>query len=329
MSHAKARIRGMRRVAYWSPTAMPVNLGVRLPAVKVVVLTATMRPGPLEITDLLWPVDAAGRELPVRRDEAMAALTSRGQRRAARLVERMPHREGVIDRSFLSDLALRVHCELQRLGEELQLDRRVAHYLGPHLERLRELGSGRITVVDIGCGLGHVLRAASAHGWFGPGVDLVGVDLNPTLIRHATRLARTEGLDCRFIAGDALAPGLVIDNPAQTVVISTGLLHHLGVDELEQFFARHAELDVAGLAHWDIAPCVWSTLGAWVFHQARMREPVSRHDGVMSARRAHPSTTLLAAARAGAPGFHPDVLEGPRYHPRALDVLRPVVGWRA
>jgi hypothetical protein len=28
-----------------------------------------------------------------------------------------------------------------------------------------------------------------------------------------------------------------------------------------------------------------------------MREPLSRHDGVISARRAHPATTLLAAAR--------------------------------
>ena len=79
-------------------------------------------------------------------------------------------------------------------------------------------------------------------------------------------------------------------------------------------------------AHWDIAPCVWSTVGAWVFHRARMREPVSRHDGVLSARRAHPAETLLAAARAGAPRHSTAVLEGPRWQPRALDVVRPIVG---
>jgi hypothetical protein len=63
-----------------------------------------------------------------------------------------------------------------------------------------------------------------------------------------------------------------------------------------------------------------------VFHQARMREPVSRHDGVMSARRAHPAAVLLAAARAGATNYEARVLEGGRWQPRAIDVLRPVVG---
>jgi len=85
---------------------------------------------------------------------------------------------------------------------------------------------------------------------------------------------------------------------------------------------------VAAFAHWDIAPCFWSTLGAWVFHRARMREAVSRHDGVLSARRAHPAETLLAAAERGAPRYRVRVDEGSRWHPRAIDVLRPIVGER-
>jgi hypothetical protein len=60
-----------------------------------------------------------------------------------------------------------------------------------------------------------------------------------------------------------------------------------------------------------------------------MREAVSRHDGVVSARRSYPAGVLEAAARAGAPGYEIRVLEGSRWHPRALDVLRPVVGIRA
>lgn len=51
-------------------------------------------------------------------------------------------------------------------------------------------------------------------------------------------------------------------------------MHHLPEPELAEFFAAQARLGVAAFAHWDIAPCLWSTLGAWVFHQARMREPV-------------------------------------------------------
>ncbi len=38
---------------------------------------------------------------------------------------------------------------------------------------------------------------------------------------------------------------------------------------------------------------------------------------------------LEAAARVGAPAYEARVLEGPRWHPRALDVLRPIVGIRA
>ena len=109
-------------------------------------------------------------------------------------------------------------------------------------------------------------------------------------------------------------------------MISSGLLHHLSAGGLSGFFAAPAKLGVAAFAHWDIVPCLWSTLGAWVFHQARMREPVSRHDGVMSARRAYPASVLLAAAHAGAPEYVSRVFEESRWQPQALDVLRPIVG---
>src|SRR5262249_56167581 len=134
------------------------------------------------------------------------------------------------------------------------------------------------------------------------------------------------GLSCRFLRGDAFEPGPTVQDPARTVVISSGLMHHISPQDLPGFFAAQARLGVAAFAHWDIAPCLWSTLGAWIFHQARMREAVSRHDGVLSARRAHPADVLVAAASSGAPGYQIEVREGSRWHPRALDVLRPIVG---
>lgn len=287
-----------------------------------------MREGFLEITDLLWPTDAAGDLLPVRRDETAEELLSRGQRRAAAIVRRMPHALGVVDRTYLHDLALRIHYELGRLGEELQLDRRIASVLSPRLHELQPTSSAPVTVLDVGCGTGQVLRAAAAHHYFPDGVALLGVDLNPVLIAEARRLAGVEGLACRFEHGDAFDVRQLELDPMRTVVVSSGLLHHLSAADLPAFFAAQSAAGFAGFAHWDIAPCLWSTLGAWVFHQARMREAVSRHDGVMSARRAHPSTVLLAAAEDGAAEYSANLLEGARWYPRALDVLRPIVGWR-
>jgi SAM-dependent methyltransferase len=281
----------------------------------------------LEITDLLWPVDDAGRRLPVRRSVVVDRLRSGGQRRAARIVERMPATDDVLDVAAVDRLGVRVHCELQRLTEELQFGRRIADTLAPLVEPLRRDGGG-VRVVDLGCGLGYVVRSLAHGNHLGPDVELVGVDLNPVLVAEADRLRRVEGLACRFVHGDALRPGVAVDDPARTVIVSSGVLHHLAVEELTGLAAAQAGLGVAAWAHWDIAPCFWSTLGAVVFHAARMREPVARHDGVLSARRAHPADVLLATARAGAPGYDHAVLEGPRWHPRAVDVVRPLVGVR-
>ncbi|GAA3345995.1 hypothetical protein GCM10020358_55280 [Amorphoplanes nipponensis] len=270
-----------------------------------------------ELTDLLSTGE------PVSRDALVAQLRAGGQRRAARIAARLPVRGGVLVGAEIDALLIRVHCELQRLGEELQLPRRVAEWI----VRFR---AGRpatpLRVVDVGCGLGYVVRWLAAYEMLGPGVELVGVDLNRALVTRAAELAAAERLRCRFIAGDALAPGVAGNDGVSTVVISSGLLHHLSTAELPAFFAAQRALGVAAFAHWDIDPGPWTTLGARVFHRARMREPVSRHDGVLSARRAHPAGVLLAAARAGAPDYRPACADGPRWWPRLSDVLRPVTG---
>ncbi len=285
-------------------------------------------PRPLEITDLLWSLDADGVPHPVRKAEVLDRLRTLGQRRAARIVSAMPAADGILDPDYVDALGVRVHCELQRLSEELQFARRVAAQLDPLVASVRRLGTGPVRVVDVGCGLGFVLRAMAASSALAPDVELVGVDLNPVLVAAASRLAEREGLTCRFKQGDAFKPGVATRDGARCVVISSGFLHHLPESGLAEFFAAQARLGAAAFAHWDIAPCLWSTLGAWIFHQARMREPVSRHDGVLSARRAHPASVLQQAARAAAPGYDVQVLEGSRWHPRALDVLRPIVGTR-
>jgi len=285
-----------------------------------------MREGPLEITDLLWHAEDGIRS-PVRQADVVRLLRERGQRRAARIVAALPSSGGDLDQDAVDALGLRVHRELSRLGEELQLAHRVAATVEQLIAR-RGLAERPVRLLDVGCGLGHVLRTIAVHRLLPAHVELVGADLNPVLIAEAEHLAAREAPGVRFAAVDAFEPGTLVTDGSETVVVSTGVLHHVAPEELATFFSAHTALGVAAFAHWDIAPCRWSTLGAWVFHRARMREAVSRHDGVLSARRAHAGATLLRAAVEGADGYDITVDEGGRWHPRALDVLRPIVGIR-
>lgn len=108
------------------------------------------------------------------------------------------------------------------------------------------------------------------------------------------------------------------------MIVSSGVLHHLPAPELAAFFQAHQGLGVGAFAHYDPEPGWMTGLGAWVFHRARMREAVSRHDGVLSARRAHPAAVLREAAGAGAPGYAVDCAGG-----QSLErVIRPVTGVR-
>ena len=204
------------------------------------VLNCVMGARLLEITDLLWPVDSRGAPVPAMKADVLNALRERGQRGAAAIVSALPAAEGILDPAYVDALGLRVHLELQRLGEELQLGRRVAALVRPVVEAMRAGGAGQVRVVDVGCGLGFVLRAMAASRALGPDVELVGVDLNPVLVAEARRLAALEGLACRFAHGDALAPGVAVEDGARTVIISTGFLHHLPEQELAGFFAAQS-----------------------------------------------------------------------------------------
>ena len=281
----------------------------------------TGRPPRLEVTDLVRGWQPDGTRSPVSRSAVLDRLAASGQRRAARIVAALPHDGDVLDADACDAVVLRAHRELQRLAEELVQPRRVAERVAALLP-----GDGPVRLVDVGCGIGFTLRWLAARAGWGARVELVGVDLDGTLVDEASRLARAEALDVTFVHGDAFAPGVAVDQPDRTVVVSAGLLHHLPADGLEAFFAAQQHLGVRAFSHWDPAPGPWTAVGARVFHRARMREPLSRHDGVLSALRAHPAGVLRDAARAGAPSYDVEVAPDPGWWGSVVEVVRPVTG---
>ncbi|MCO5975073.1 methyltransferase domain-containing protein [Actinoallomurus soli] len=277
----------------------------------------------LEISDLIGAWDpATGARLPVGKDEVVARLRAAGDRRAVRIVERMPASGGFLDPEAVDRLFVRVHTELQRLGEEMRMAQRFAELLRPLVAAARRAGFGPLRIVDVGCGIGPVTRSLAASGTLGGDIELIGADLNPVLVAEATRLAEDEGLTCRFVRRDALA----LDEPA-TFYISSGVLHHLPAASLPGFFHAQDRPGTAGFVHYDIAATRLAPLGAWVFHRARMREPLGRHDGVASARRAHGDAVLLDAA-SSAEGMRVFLFTPPRHANPCCATMRPVIGVR-
>ncbi|MGW6460306.1 hypothetical protein ACWF94_31030, partial [Streptomyces sp. NPDC055078] len=121
----------------------------------------------LEISDLVVAHDPHTRErLPVRRDAVVARLAATGDRRGARIAASLPCDEnGVLDPCAVDRRLIVVHTELQRLSEELRIGERVAGLLRPILAAVRAADPGaRLRVVDVGSGLGYLVRWLAASG---------------------------------------------------------------------------------------------------------------------------------------------------------------------
>ncbi len=259
----------------------------------------------LEISDLIvaYDSDTLARK-PVRAERVLDYFSERRNRTAMRIVRALPLDGEYLNAQAVDDLLLRSHLELQRLNEEMLHGERVLQLLKPILNALR---AAKVPppwrIVDIGCGLGYVIRWLTLRGGLGPEVKLVGVDYNEGLVNCAKRSAEFEGLRCDFSVANAFK----LDQPA-TIYLSSGVLHHFRGAGLQEFFAKQDSAQV--FLHFDILPTWLAPIGAWIFHQARMRVAMARHDGVLSARRAHSSSTLLNAARTGCPHLRVGIYDG-------------------
>jgi SAM-dependent methyltransferase len=282
----------------------------------------------LEISDEIVSFDPLTlARVPVSQKEAVARFRAAGDEKGARYVETLPCKpDDTLDSQAVDTLLVRVHCEMQRLSEEFEHGARVASLLRPLLNTLRQVGavsSGKLRIVDIGCGTGYVLRWLAACGELGDDVELIGVDFNPALIAEAQRLAERENLSCHFTVANAFK----LAQPG-AVYLSTGVLHHFrGQEALTAFFAEHNHPATFGFLHFDFQPSVFAGPGAWLFHVLRMREPLARHDGVVSALRVHEGALLVKAARSGASELMAGIYGARLYRTPIPRVFHTLVGY--
>lgn len=266
-----------------------------------------------EISDAIVSYDSDTlARLPVFKSELIDQFLALENQAAVRIVRALPAKNDVLDEAAVDQLLIKTHCELQRLSEEYFHGFRVQRFLEPFVKVIKNASgcgspsmfnssdsnqASKIRVVDIGCGTGYVIRWLAKYANL-DGVELIGADYNAALIHEAERLANQENLNCKFVVANAFC----LEEPA-TICFSTGVLHHFRDASLVEFFSNHRQPSLQAFFHFDFQPNAIAPVGSWVFHRIRMREPLARHDGVLSAARAHSVTTLLAAARAGAIGF--------------------------
>ncbi len=262
-------------------------------------LSTITQSGP-EISDSIISFDPVTlQRIPVDKAKVLNEFQTLRNEEAVRVVQRIRERDGALDPGEVDRILVTSHCEMQRMSEEFQHGRRVAELVKPILTALRQGGlHDPIRIVDIGCGTGFVIRWLAASGALGPNVELIGADFNVPLINEAQRLAELEGLRCKFVVANAFG----LDEPA-AIYMSTGILHHFRDQGLADLLQQHCRPETCAFVHFDFHSSPMAPLGSWLFHAVRMREPLAKHDGVLSAVRAHKSRYLLDVTRTAAPEF--------------------------
>ncbi|MGA2430309.1 MAG: class I SAM-dependent methyltransferase [Candidatus Acidiferrum sp.] len=258
-------------------------------------------PAQPEITDLLVQHDPGTlQRLPVRKQQLVEVFARFRNRKALRAVLALPEKAGILDDREIDALLLTVHWEMQRLAEEFFHGHRVWELLRSVVTSIRQAGIREtLRIVDVGCGIGYTTRWLAAKiSLADHNIEVVGMDFNSILIAEANRLAAAESLPCHFLHGDAFS-----GEHSSHILLSTGVIHHFRGGALLEFLRRHEQRETQAFLHFDFQPWLLAPLGSSFFHQLRMRTAIARHDGVLSAARAHDGRTLTEAARASVPGF--------------------------
>jgi SAM-dependent methyltransferase len=153
-----------------------------------------------------------------------------------------------------------------------------------------------LTVLDVATGGGDMLPAIEAWAWRrGWRVRAVGVDASPAITRAARGL---QGRSARLVVGDGRR--LPIGDGRVDVAVCSLVIHHLEPDDAVLLLREMGRVARRGVVINDLIRAWVGLVGAWVVGHVATRNPITRHDAPLSARRAYTRAELLdLAMRAG------------------------------
>ena len=111
-------------------------------------------------------------------------------------------------------------------------------YKNLHLEAMKQIPDGKDKKwMDVGCGPGLLARLAATKGY-----NVIGIDMDPSMIREAKKIARNESSSARFEVGDVFR----IPPQSADIVSASSLLATLE-DKVGGFHALFEAVKPGGL----------------------------------------------------------------------------------
>ncbi|MDQ3548487.1 MAG: methyltransferase domain-containing protein [Chloroflexota bacterium] len=165
------------------------------------------------------------------------------------------------------------------------------------LDRIfREYPAGEaITILDVASGSVDIPRVMSAWACRRKrAVSIVATDINPDVLRLAHGSNAVDGV--QLMAADALH--LPFADDAVDVAACSFFLHHLDPPDVVAALMEMRRVSRGSVLINDMVRGWPSFAGAWLFSRVFTRNPISRHDAPLSARRSYTRAELLDMAAA-------------------------------
>ena len=140
--------------------------------------------------------------------------------------------------------------------------------------------SDRISIADVGCGDGYLLRQLSRKATAaGFDVDWIGYDFSKVAVSLASKKAADAGANIRFKQVDILADTL----PEKVdVVVNSLFLHHFTAGEVETILKRFCDATTQAVIVEDLRRTVLGYCLAWSCGRLLTRSRIVHYDGVVS-----------------------------------------------